>query len=493
MKDSIFNFINTYLEKVVSQKKAQKNLSFLENLEPEIILEDDKSQQSLQEQLEGVKEYKVSLWEKITYFLSSFYKRLFIVEFKNYKTGEVKKGVVRASNRIEANLTAKKLYKTEENPNRIQEIELSSSRLLDKIRVNPTFFMKREIDKLALGEFLVEYASLMQDGLSKKDSIKILKENIKDKNLKDFLEALEGSSFKMYQLMKQAGVFDEYTIAIVESAEVTGSSTLFYDGLSKLGESYIQQETFRRNFIKSLYYPGFLITLVFIIWYAILKFVMPALSGVFLEITSGKLPEPLIAVLELGDNLHGYILRFLIFVWLLYIVKKILFTNIQLLIRYELYKLRIPLLWPILQKIEENRAYTIMIQTMISQMSPLQKIRSFQKASSSELYKKVYQYMAQEFQRKQNLTSTFGVVNDAFWAQIFSDRALLIMEIGGNDTKKRLEKYTAFLEKNTVELKKLLNKVQKIVLTIAVVGIAWAIGWVFMLILWTVIDAVSSI
>jgi hypothetical protein len=40
---------------------------------------------------------------------------------------------------------------------------VNKDRIIDRLRANPTFFVARKVDKLELGEFFVEYASLMED------------------------------------------------------------------------------------------------------------------------------------------------------------------------------------------------------------------------------------------------------------------------------------------------------------------------------------------
>jgi len=67
-----------------------------------------------------------------------------------------------------------------------------------------------------------------------------------------------------------------------------------------------------------------------------------------------------------------------------------------------------------LQAVEENRIIRIFIQTLDSNLSHLDKIQSFEKSTSSELYKRVFRYMHKIYPMKQNMSLTFEDANEKF-------------------------------------------------------------------------------
>jgi protein-tyrosine phosphatase len=87
MIENIKAKFNNFLQKSVD-KDTKQNLSFIDELDDDIILDDDKKIEPLEEQLKGSSSFKIQGLDKGIYYVTSFWKKLFILEYKNYKTGE---------------------------------------------------------------------------------------------------------------------------------------------------------------------------------------------------------------------------------------------------------------------------------------------------------------------------------------------------------------------------------------------------------------------
>jgi len=79
------------------------------------------------------------------------------------------------------------MYGLKYSPDSLRVVEVAKDRTLDKVISNPTFFLNKKVNKMELGEFFIEYASLLDDGLTKKEAVQELRKTIKDKTLRDFL------------------------------------------------------------------------------------------------------------------------------------------------------------------------------------------------------------------------------------------------------------------------------------------------------------------
>lgn len=449
------------------------------------------SVQTYEEQVEWIRQPSLKDWNYWIYKLTSFLKPLYVFTAKDYITGEEIKGTVRASNTVDAKAIAKRFYNLPSDPEKIERVVASKLKPMTKVLVNPTFSKGKKVPKMQLWQFLVEYSSLMEDGLTKAQAVQILKmDMIKDKRLIEFMDLLKTSNYKMSTLMEQIWYFDDYTISIISSSEQAWWETQLYKGLTELGLSYIAEEEFRKKFINSLIYPGFMIFLVICIALVGLFVLVPILAGLFSEIVGeSKLPPLITNLLAFKESLLDNTVMIALYILWFLIVRKILLSNSYISWQWQQFKLRLPLLGNITRISEENRIFRILVQTHTSTLSEVQKIQAFEKATSNLLYKWVYRTMRNTFPLKRNFTKTVEDVNERFGWQIFGLRMLTVLNLAVGDSKKVLSKYESFLKKNTELLYQKFTVVNKIVTTIALILVAWSVVTIF----GTLISAMSSI
>ena len=482
--DNFKKSFNELVDKGLSQEEKQFS-EILDQLDDNLNDNDEQAQKTkpLKEQLEGLEPIKEKSSKKIIYYLNNFWKKLYFFEYKDYTTGQIIRGMIRGSSRKEAWDNAKELYQLKHDPDILKPFEIDNNNFFEKFRINPLFFLIQKIDKKELGLFLKEYASLMSDGLSKKQAINILLKMIKDKSLRDFLYDFRDSSYTMSVLMRNSWKFDEYTISLIESAESAWGSSQFYDWLSKLGQAYEEEAEFQREFKKSLAYPiWMMIFLVILVLISLIK-VVPVLAWVFANIVwKDKIPSLMISLLEISNNIWIIIWEFIVFLVLVIAIKKILLSNPSLLVKWELFKLKIPLIWKIIQKKEENKIMTIFAQTIYSQVSPTRKIKMLKNATTSKLYTKVFLYALYLYPSKQNIVWVFEEVNKAFQNKVLGEKFMIMMKLAQESatTDKRLVKYKNFLDKNIKELKETMDSIKFITTSLIIVA---AVSLVFFIIL----------
>lgn len=491
--DKIKNLLDQWVAYILSKNWTKRDVSVyqvFDDIQVESLSSLEwKELAPLEEQLKDLTKPDKKKSEYWIYILSNIQNTLYLFNYKDYSDWTVINWTIRGGNKVEAGENARKVYKLKNVPEKISDFEVSSDRLLDKLVVKPTFFLTRKIDKWQLWVFLIEYSSLMEDQFDRKETIDTLKADVKDKWLLEFMEALKTTPYSMSVLMTKSWMFDDYTISIVESSELAWGDVKLYQGLSQLGVSYKNEDDFKKAFIKSLYYPGFLLLLIVWILFATVTVLIPVLSKLFIEIVwANKIPGIMLFLLDFNKNMAPLFIEFWFWLWIFIVIKKILLTNSVILWTYENFKLKLPLIWSILRLLEENRLFRILIQTKTSNLSEIQKIQSFEKATSNLLYKWLYRTMRSIYPSRRNLVTTIEEANNKFWWELFSRRMITSLQKAKWDSNKVLEKYEAFLEKNTKVLYEKFKKVNFAITIFATLFIAGAITSIFGLVFWMVIS-----
>lgn len=482
LKDTFNSWINSIINSRINKQSKDKTFnptvySVFEQVQTKVN-DDDTKYLSVEEQLAKTVQPKEKWLKYILYALQNFTKPLYTFTYTDYINKKSIIGRIRWSNSVEANENAKSVYNLPQEPEKTTLVKPVSRNFFQKVKADPGFLFKSWIDKWALWTFLIEYSSLMEDGISKRDAIDILKvDTIKDKSLIGFMEKLKTSNLALSVLMAQEWLFDDYTISIVESAESAWWDSKLYEWLTSLWESYRQEYEFRKKFISSFYYPGFLVILLIVVIFGILFFLLPVLAKLFKEIWGKKpLPDLMLQALDFKEHIFQYIWMLILYVVIFLIIKKILLSNSYLLGYWEKFKLRLPLIWQIRQLIEENRLFRILSQTLQSNLTEVQKIQSAERSTPSTLYKWVYRTMRNIYPRMRNLILTIEEANSQFGWDIYSKRMLSILRLATWDSRKVQKKYETFLAKNTQLLYDRLNVLNKIV-TNVVILLVWLIVW----------------
>jgi len=496
MNDKLKNLIDQWVSTILKKTKSTQDVSIydvLDEIQKESFIEEKKEDLwSLNDQVKGYIKPSKKTPEYILYIVSNFIYKLYKFSYKDYKNNKIIKGTIRGLNKIEAWVNAKKVYLLNDIPDQVTEIEISDDRLKDKFKVNPTFFFKKKISKKELAEFLIEYSSLMEDGLNRKDALELLKDLITDSELLDFLEFLKSSNLSLSGSMRKSKAFDDYTIQIVESAEQSGWDTKLYQWLRALWESYRDEEQFKSKFIKSLIYPWVLVTFILLIVIWVVFFVAPILAWLFWELRGWKaLPGTLLMLLSLKQNIVSILLKWGSVIAVIILLKRILFSNSFIRGLWNQLKLRIPVIWDLFRILEENRFFRILIQTKTSNLSEVEKLKSLERSTNNELYKWVYRYMWNKYSWIRDLNRTIIEANEKFWWRIFSKRMILVLNLARWETDKVLQKYRTFLNKNTEELYEKLKKLNLFVTTFATMIVASLIVWIFTLVFWLIFSLTS--
>ncbi|MEK7481839.1 MAG: type II secretion system F family protein [Patescibacteria group bacterium] len=169
-----------------------------------------------------------------------------------------------------------------------------------------TFVFFNRVKIVYLMTFTRQFATLLQSTVPLNDSLVTLHKQTKNPILKEAIFEISNdvsAGLSLSQaLERQSGIFSDFYINMVRSAEITGRMEEVMGFLA----DYLEKEAVWRSRVRNaLIYPAFVLSLFAIVGVFLLTFVFPKLTIVFEE-TSVKLPLMTKIFLEAGNFLLNW-------------------------------------------------------------------------------------------------------------------------------------------------------------------------------------------
>ena len=169
-----------------------------------------------------------------------------------------------------------------------------------------TFSFLNRVKIIHLMTFTRQFATLLQSTVPLSDSLITLHKQTKNPILKEAIFEISNdvsAGLSLSQaLERQSGIFSDFYINMVRSAEITGR----LEEVSGFLADYLEKESIWRSRVRNaLIYPIFVMSLFAIVGIFLLTFVFPKLTIVFEE-TSVKLPLMTKIFLEAGNFLLNW-------------------------------------------------------------------------------------------------------------------------------------------------------------------------------------------
>ncbi len=147
------------------------------------------------------------------------------------------------------------------------------------------FFKIRKGINIKEKENFYELISVMLEaGISLTQALTIYKNQTTDKHMQKICQSISWQLEKGQSFSQALGDFDnifsESEIGIISAAEVTGRLT---EALKRLASDVEKQAAIRRKLVSAMIYPAIVILFVIVTLFTLLKFVVPQISGLFLE------------------------------------------------------------------------------------------------------------------------------------------------------------------------------------------------------------------
>jgi len=206
------------------------------------------------------------------------------------------------------------------------------------------------IKAVEISRFTRQFAVMIEAGLPLVQCLDILAtqtpNKIFAKKLADVRDSVSSGSTLANALAKHKKVFDELYVNMVEAGEVGGALETI---LKRLAEYREKADTIKRKVKGALTYPAIVTTMLFLIAWVMLTFIVPIFAGMF-ESLGAELPKPTQIVINISNWLkHNMLVMFIILAAII-ITYKILNKNPKTKYYLDLIKLKMPVFGQLMRK-----------------------------------------------------------------------------------------------------------------------------------------------
>ena len=206
------------------------------------------------------------------------------------------------------------------------------------------------IKAVEISRFTRQFAVMIEAGLPLVQCLDILAtqtpNKIFAKKLADVRDSVSSGSTLANALAKHKKVFDELYVNMVEAGEVGGALETI---LKRLAEYREKADAIKRKVKGALTYPAIVTTMLVLIAWVMLTFIVPIFAGMF-ESLGAELPKPTQIVINISNWLkHNMLVMFIILAAII-IIYKILNKNPKTKYYLDLVKLKMPVFGQLMRK-----------------------------------------------------------------------------------------------------------------------------------------------
>jgi type IV pilus assembly protein PilC len=296
------------------------------------------------------------------------------------------------------------------------------------------------------------------------------------------IESIEGGDSVSQALADYPEVFSRVFVSLVRSGEQTGKLP---EVLRSLTESLKWEDELAAQTKKLMMYPAFVGSIVILVTFFLMTYLVPQMTG-FLRNMGQAIPLQTRILVWVSDVFVAYWWAILAAPFLLWFGTKIAARSYPS-IDYALddYKLRAPLIGPILRKITLSRFASSFAMMYGSGITVLDAIRSCEEIVGNKPLENALRVAGQQIAEGKNLTTAFQDVD------LFPPLVIRMLRIGENtgalDTA--LLNVSYFYNR---EVRESIGKVQAMIEPALTLVLGAILGWVMLAVLGPVYDTIST-
>lgn len=255
--------------------------------------------------------------------------------------------------------------------------------------------------------FCRQLASLIQAGVPVLQALTTMQQQVEKASfrdvIKDLTASVEGGQALSGALGHHPATFNPFFIGVIRTGEASGRLS---HALEVLGAQVEQDYTFVQKIRAALIYPAFVVTVVIILSLIMLVFVLPQLTGLFVE-AGVQLPWPTRLLIGVMTFLQRYWLLVIAIVIALAAVARSYVKTPEGRYLVSAYLLRLPGVRPLLQKLYLARL-TSVLQTLFDSGVPiLQSLQLAREAVGNKVYQKILDDTAKAVRDGASLSSVW--------------------------------------------------------------------------------------
>jgi type IV pilus assembly protein PilC len=371
------------------------------------------------------------------------------------------------------------------------DLEMRLKRMdLDFINGDPVkqggMMNRGKITRQELINFCFHLEQLARAGVSLIESLTDLRDTVENPRFREvmagMIESIEGGKTLTQAMAEHPQTFDDVVISLIRSGEETGALPQV---LANLLESLKWQDELAAHTKKLIMYPAFLGTVVVAITLFMMIYLVPKMAG-FIRSMGQDMPTQtklLIATSSFFVNYWYVVLGTPILV--AGIVTFLVKTNHKARYRFDAFKLKIPYIGEILNKIILSRFASVFAMMYSSGITILDSIKATEDVVGNLVVKDGLQRVGALIAEGQNVTVAFQNVG------IFPPLVLRMLRVGENtgalDTA--LTNVSYFYNRDVRES---IERVQAMIEPVMTVTIGLILGWIMMAVLGPIYDIITK-
>ncbi len=343
------------------------------------------------------------------------------------------------------------------------------------------------ISRQDLINFCFHLEQLATAGVPVVDGLSDLRDSVENPRFREvvsgLIESIQGGRNLSQSLTEYPEVFGKVFVSLVRSGEQTGKLS---EVLKSLTESLKWEDELAAQTKKLLMYPAFVGSIVLLVTFFLMVYLVPQMTA-FIRNMGQALPwytEVLIVVSNLFVNYWWAIFAAPFVAW--FGVKWAAKTNPAVAYALDDYKLRLPLVGPILRKITLSRFASSFAMMYASGITVLDAIRSLEEVLGSKPLENALRTAGQQIAEGKNMTAAFQDVG------LFPPLVIRMLKIGeatgGLDVA--LLNVSYFYNR---EVRESIGKVQAMIEPALTIVLGALLLWVMMAVLGPVYDTISKL
>lgn len=259
-----------------------------------------------------------------------------------------------------------------------------------------------------VANFTRQLSTMLTSGLALTDALSLLRNQFDRTGLMfeiidSALSTVQGGHSLGEALDKYQKVFGEAYIASVNAGEEGG---VLEEILSKLADSLEKEEEFNSKVKGAMIYPVIVIIAMIIVAIIMMVFVIPKLLGLYADFGS-KLP----ASTQMLMTMSTFTQRFWFLIPIVgvgfYMFFKVGTQNEKMRLRIDTYKLKIPILGPLVKKNILASTMRTLSMLLSAGLALVEALRIVAKVAGNELYNQSLLHIAERVQKGFNISSSF--------------------------------------------------------------------------------------
>ena len=297
------------------------------------------------------------------------------------------------------------------------------------------------------------------------------------------IEAIEGGQTLSQAMDGHRRVFDKVFVSLVRAGEATGRLP---EVLASIVESLKWEDELASQTKKVIMYPAFVGTVVIGAAFFLMIYMVPQLKQ-FVKNMGQVLPPQTKALFFVSDLMVNYWYVFLLLPLLAASsVAVLLRTNPVFRVRFDHFKLRIPVLGNILRKIILSRFANTFALMYASGIPILESIRTTQNVVGNRVIRDALVRVEQLIGEGQNVTGAFHMVG------MFPPLVIRMLKVGENTgaLDRALQNVSYFYNR---DVKEAVEKLQSMIEPMLTLVLGALLGWIMLAVLGPVYDVISKI